>query len=113
MEATVQTHLRLHRLSVVDVVNMFVVVQVAGLTLDSVPGWMFTLARGHGPSKPGEPFWRARLGRMTAGARRLAAGGLHDPTDVVIQDALWILLMGVSHESTAVVNVDQALGVML
>lgn len=64
MEATVQTHrgLRLRQLSVVGVVSMSVVVLVAGLTLDSVPGWIFALTGGHGWPKPTplgarEPLW--------------------------------------------------------
>lgn len=119
MEAAVQTQRRLglRQLSVVDVVSMSVVVQVAGITLDSVPGWIFALTGGHRRPKPAplgarEPLWRARLGRVTAGARRLAAGGLHDSTDVVVQDALGVLLMSVSHERTDI-NVDRAGAVML
>lgn len=117
MEATVQTHRRL-RLRQLSVVSMSAVGQVAGLTLDGVPGWILALTGGHGRPKPTplgarEPLWGARLGRVAAGARRLAAGGLHDSTDVVVQDALGVLLMSVSHERTAVINVGRAGVVML
>lgn len=110
--------LGLRRLSVVDVVNVLVVVQVAGFTLDAVPGRMFALAGGRGQSQPtrsgpGEPLWRARLGRVAVGARGLAAGGLHDPTDVVVQDALGVLLVRVSGERAAVADVNQTGVVML
>lgn len=47
---------------VVGVVHVFVVVQVAGVSLETVPGWMFTLTRGQCRSKshpfaPRETVW--------------------------------------------------------
>lgn len=45
---------------VVDVVHVFVVVQVAAVSLDAVPGRMFTLRRSKSrPFAPRDAVWRA------------------------------------------------------
>lgn len=59
----------------------------------------------------GQAVGRAGLGRVAAGARRLAPGRLHDALHVLVQDALRVLLVGVPrrrHQRQAVVG---ALGV--
>lgn len=121
MKATMNTHgllsLRLFfwfpDTSVMDVVSMFVVVQVVGLCLDAVPRQLLTQARRQWRSQsahfaPRESIWGAWLGWVTARPRWLAAGSLHNSPDVIIEDALRVLLMSISQERTSVVEVNIA-----
>lgn len=121
MKATVNAHgllsLRLFfwfpDTSVMDVVSMFVVVQVVGLCLDAVPRRLLTQAWRQWRSQsthfaPRESIWWAWFGWVTARPRWLAAGSLHDSLDVIIEDALRVLLMSISHERTSVVEVNTA-----
>lgn len=50
---------------------------------------------------------------MAAGARGLAAGGLHDSQDVVVQDALGVLLVGVRPQRQAAVPDVRVAGVVV
>lgn len=50
---------------------------------------------------------------MAACSWRLAARSLHDPLDVIVQDALGVFLMSVSQQRTTVGNVSIAQVVML
>ena len=126
-EGAVHTHgsLSLHLLfglpsspRVMDVGHVLVVVEVAGVSLRPVPGGMLALARSQRHSVAGrfarrEAVRGAGLGGMAACPRRLAAGRFHDALDVVVQDALGVLLVSVSLQGAVVADVGVAGAVML
>lgn len=88
----------------VDVMRVPVMVHVARLPFKTMPGWVF--ARLSHPFEPWEAVQGAQLGRAAVSPWRLAAGRLHDPLDVVVQNALRVFLMGVSDKRTVVCGVS-------